>query len=97
TLASAACTHPNVEASVTDPQPPVLPHGLKASGTVEVSVTIAPNGTVTRTSVVKSSGSATIDDSVVAAARKSKYSPKVANCAPVEGSYIFRADFTPRP
>ena len=75
----------------------MLPHGLNVSGAAEVSVTIAPDGRVVKTSVVKSSGNATADNAVVTAARKSKYSPKIVNCAPVEGGYIFRADFKPGP
>ena len=96
-VVAAACAHPNAEATVTDPEPPILPHGLKVSGTVEVSVTIAPNGHVVKTSVVKSSGNTTADNAVVAAARKSKYSPKIVNCTPVEGGYIFQAKFQPAP
>ncbi|MGC1986414.1 MAG: M56 family metallopeptidase [Candidatus Cybelea sp.] len=96
-IVAASCAHPNVEATVTDPQPPILPHGLNVSGTTEVSVTIAPDGRVVKTSVVKSSGNTTADNAVVAAARKSKYSPKVVNCAPVQGDYVFRADFKPGP
>jgi len=96
-IVAASCAHPNVEATVTDPEPPTLPHGLNVSGTVEVSVTIAPDGRVVKTSIVKSSGNTTADNAVVTAARKSKYSPKVVNCEPVEGGYIFRADFKPGP
>jgi TonB family protein len=94
---AATCAHPDVEATVTDPEPPMLPHGLKVSGSAVVSVTLAPNGRVLKTSVVKSSGNQTADNAVLEAARKSKYSPKIAACAPVEGAYLFRADFKPSP
>jgi D-alanyl-D-alanine endopeptidase (penicillin-binding protein 7) len=96
-LLAAACAHPNAEASVRNPEPPMLPHGLKASGSVDVSVTISPSGRVTHTSIVKSSGNATIDDAVAEAARKSTYTPKMVNCLPVQGGYVFHADFEPRP
>lgn len=96
-LMAATCAHPNAEATVTDPEPPMLPHGLKVSGNAEVSVTIAPDGHVLKTSLLKSSGNTTADNAVVGASRKSKYSPKIVNCTPVEGSYIFQADFKPGP
>ena len=94
---AATCAHPNVDATVTDPEAPILPHGLKVSGSVEVSVTIAPDGHVVKTSLLKSSGIKTADTAVVEAALKSKYSPKIVNCSPVEGGYIFQADFKPAP
>lgn len=96
TTVAAACAHPNVDASVINAVPPVS-HGSKASGTVDVAVTIAPNGRVIHTSVLKSSGNATIDNYVVEAARKSTYSPKLVNCNPVAGSYVFQAEFAPSP
>jgi TonB family protein len=92
---AAACTHPNADALVRNAIAPSLPHGLKASGTVIVAVTIAPNGHPTNTKVQRSSGDAAIDNAVVTAARSSTYSPKVVNCTPVEGRYLFRADFAP--
>jgi bla regulator protein blaR1 len=94
---AAVCAVPNSDAVVRNAVAPSFPHGLKLSGTVEVGVTIAPNGHVVRTSVVRSSGNATIDAGVVAAARSSTYSPKVVSCTPVEGQYLFRADFAPSP
>jgi len=54
----AACANPNVEALVTKPAQPQMPHGLKAGGSAIVAVTIAPNGSVTRASVWESSGNA---------------------------------------
>ncbi len=80
-----------------NPTMPELPHGFKASGTVIVAVTISPSGHATSAKVQRSSGNATIDNAVVAAARSSTYSPKLVNCAPVEGHYLFRADFKPKP
>src|SRR5581483_7552447 len=96
-LLAATCAHPNVDAKIVTAQPPMLPHGLKATGKVNVLVTIAPNGHVTGTKVTHSSGNASIDDAVADAARKSTYSPKVAGCEPVEGQYVFQAQFAPSP
>ncbi len=94
-LVAAACPQPNVDAQVLKPAMPNVPHGLNVTATVEVGVTIAPNGKVIATSIVRSSGNATIDQAVVNAAMHSTYSPKLVNCAPVEGGYLFRADFKP--
>ncbi len=36
-----------------------------------------------------------IDQAALRAARQSTYSPKLVNCSPTTGDYIFRADFQP--
>jgi TonB family protein len=59
-------------------------------------VTIAPNGHATAATVVHASGYPAMDRAVVEAALKSTYSPKIVNCVPVQGSYLFRADFAPQ-
>jgi TonB family protein len=94
-VAAAACAKPNVDALVTEPAEPQMPHGLKAGGLAIVAVTIAPNGSVTRLNLWKSSGNAQIDRSVINAAQHSKYSPKLVDCKAVAGSYLFRATFKP--
>jgi TonB family protein len=91
----AVCAHPNVEASVTDPVAPQLPHSAKVAGSASVTVTIAADGSVAHAVVSKSSGNAEIDAAVLAAAERSKYSPQVANCSPVQGTYVFLAQFKP--
>lgn len=94
-MLAAACTRPNSDALVKTAAMPELPHGAKVRGFVNVVVTIAPNGQVVHTAVLHSSGNAAIDDAVVKAARQSTYSPKTVNCTPVQGSYVFHADFSP--
>jgi TonB family protein len=94
---AAACAQPNSEAHVVTAAAPEPPHGLKLQGTVNVVVTIAPSGHVTSASVVHSSGNAAIDGAVVDAARRSTYSPKIVNCTPVQGRYVFHAEFEPAP
>jgi TonB family protein len=94
-VATAACAKPNVDALVTEPAEPQMPHGVKAGGSVVLAVTIAPNGSVTHLSLRKSSGNAQIDRSAADAALHSKYSPKRVDCKAVVGSYLFRADFAP--
>ncbi|HVR47523.1 MAG TPA: M56 family metallopeptidase [Candidatus Binatia bacterium] len=94
---AAACADPNVDAQIQNAVAPSLPQGLRASGSVIIAVTIAPNGRVTNTKVMRSSGDAAIDSAVVTAARNSTYSPKLVSCTAVEGHYLFRADFKPGP
>ncbi|MFZ0033087.1 MAG: M56 family metallopeptidase [Candidatus Cybelea sp.] len=93
---AAACANPNVEAAVTNPARPVMPHGLHVSGKVEVAVTIDPTGQAVAAKFIHSSGYPAMDRAVVDAALKSTYSPKIVNCAPVQGAYLFRADFAPQ-
>ena len=93
---AAACAKPNVEATVTDPVAPVTPHGLHVSGNTVVDVTIDPNGHAIAAKILHSSGYPAMDQAVVEAARKSAYSPKIVNCAPAQGAYLFRADFAPQ-
>ena len=96
-LVAAACSKPNVEATVTLPAEPKVPHGTNLKGTASVimSVTISPSGNVVHVSIKKSSGNEQIDRAVAVAAEHSTYSPKLLNCKPVEGTYLFRADFQP--
>lgn len=93
---AAACAKPNVEATVTNPVAPVMPQGLHASGKIEVAVTIDPNGHAAAAKFVHASGFPAMDRAVVEAALKSTYSPKIVNCVPVQGNYLFRADFAPQ-
>jgi TonB family protein len=93
-LVAAACSQPNAEARVVSAAMPNVPRSLHVRATVEVAVTIAPNGKATGATFVHASGNATIDRAVVEAALHSTYSPKLVNCTPVQGSYLFRADFS---
>ncbi len=36
-----------------------------------------------------------IDQAALRAARESTYSPKLVDCSPTTGDYLFRADFQP--
>jgi protein TonB len=94
-----ACANPNVEATVTNPVQPDYPESARSLGlgavSVEVEVTVGPSGNLVGTKVYKSSNNMSIDQSALRAARQSTYSPKLINCAPTTGDYIFRADFQP--
>ena len=95
-LVAAACANPTAEARVVTAAEPALPQGLKMGGTVNVGVTIAPNGHVIRTTILRSSGNSRVDEAAVDAARHSTYSPKRVNCGAVAGSYLFHVEFAPK-
>ncbi len=94
-----ACANPNVEASVTNAVNPDYPESAKDLGlgavTVEVEVTVGPSGNLVSASVYKSANNMAIDQAALRAARQSTYSPKLVNCSPTTGDYLFRADFQP--
>jgi|HubBroStandDraft_2_1064218.scaffolds.fasta_scaffold228580_1 TonB family protein len=94
-----ACANPNVEATVTSPVQPDYPESAKDLGlgavSVEVEVTVGPSGNLVTASVYKSSNNMSIDQAALRAARQSTYSPKLINCSPTTGNYLFRADFQP--
>ncbi|HLX26442.1 MAG TPA: TonB family protein [Candidatus Cybelea sp.] len=95
--ASSACTAPNAEPKAIDPAAPDLPKSEMPPHKVSaiVAVTVGANGKPTAAKVYRSSGYPSVDRAVVIAAQKSKYSPKVVDCAPVQSTYLFRADFAP--
>ena len=78
---------------------PDYPESAKDIGigatTVQVEVTVGPSGNLVGTKIYKSSNNMAIDQAALRAARQSSYSPKLVDCQPVEGDYLFRADFQP--
>jgi TonB family protein len=94
-----ACANPNVEATVTNPVQPDYPESARDLGlgavTVEVEVTVGPSGNLITAKVYKSSSNMAIDQAALRAARQSTYSPKLVECSPTQGDYLFRADFQP--
>jgi TonB family protein len=93
-----ACKVPFQDATATDQVPPDYPESAKELGigdvTVLVEVTVGPTGSLDSASIYKSSINMDIDRNALRAARESRYSPKIVNCEPVSGTYLFRADFT---
>jgi TonB family protein len=95
-LVTMTCAHPNALPQCVSGSRPHLPVGLTFKGTVIVQVDVAPNGSAIRSRIWKTSGNAQIDQSVLDAAQHSRYSPMLLYCQPVEGEYLFRADFPPQ-
>ena len=97
--AKPACANPNQEATVTNPMQPEYPQSAQDMGlgpvTVLVQVTVGPTGSLVNAAINKSSGNMAIDQAALRAARQSQYAPKLVNCSPTTGDYIFRADFQP--
>jgi TonB family protein len=94
-----ACANPNQEASVTQPVAPDYPDSARDLGlgavTVLVQVTVGPTGNLLGEKVYQSSNNMAIDQAALRAARQSSYAPKLVNCQPTQGDYIFRAEFQP--
>ena len=94
-----ACANPNVEATVTNAVQPDYPESARDLGlgavSVEIEVTVGPSGNLISATVYKSASNMAIDQAALRAARQSAYSPKLINCQPTTGNYLFRADFQP--
>ena len=92
-----SCADPNrdaVASNVVSPEYPSSPSGM-GGVTVLSAVTIDANGSVSHASVAQGSGNAAIDQAALRAARESSYKPRLENCVPSAGTYIFRAEFSP--
>ena len=74
---------------------PDEPRGVKINGTTIAVVIVASSGSVVRASIWKTSGNAQVDQSVLDAAKRGRYSPKLMDCRPVEGEYLFHPDYAP--
>lgn len=98
-VAQAACKNPNAPPQALDPAAPDLPksqmpaHNVSAVVAVKVGADGKPHGVT----IYKSSGNANVDRAVITAAEKSTYTPRLVNCAPHSGVYLFKADFAPSP
>lgn len=94
---ASSCATPNADPTALSAAMPDLPKSETPNHKVTalVTVTIAPSGKPTAAHIYRSSGYAAVDRSVITAALKSTYSPKMANCVAVTGTYLFRADFAP--
>ncbi len=82
--------------SVTQPEFPASAAATTTrTVTVLVEVIVDEYGKVQSLRIKTSSGSLALDDAAMRAANATTYSPKIVNCKPVSGTYVFRADFSP--
>ncbi len=94
---ASACSVPNADAKVVTAVAPEIPHSAgPLQGYVNILVTIAPNGAVSKAAVEHTSGNGQVDAAVLKAAKSSTYSPARQNCVPATGSYLFHAEFAPQ-
>ncbi len=93
-----SCPNPNVNATTTNPVQPDYPESARDLGlgpvTVQIEVTLAASGNLISASVYKSANNMALDQAALRAARQTTYSPKLVDCKPVTGTYLFTADFT---
>jgi hypothetical protein len=94
---ASAC--PTVLAQLVEPVQPNLPADIAQSDAppfeIDILVTVGPDGSVVATKPWRPSLYLSAVAAAMAAARESTYKPKMVNCKPVTGDYLFRADFTP--
>jgi TonB family protein len=93
--ASITCTA--VPASISAAAPAELPTiaaEQNVTGITEVRIDLDAAGRLTKSSVLASSGNRWIDRAALRAARSSRYSAEVRDCAPAGGAYAFVVDFT---
>jgi TonB family protein len=60
-----------------------------------LNVLVAPDGTIEKVEVIKSSGNLSFDMASVQAAKRSVFRPEMLDCKPVEGTALFRTSLTP--
>jgi TonB family protein len=93
----SSCTRPDTPVTLLQAESPDLPAAARDLGPgpikVQVLVTVDASGNVVKTGISKSSTNFAVDQAAVRAARKSKYAPKLVNCQPVQGDYLFEASF----
>ncbi len=62
---------------------------------VQVEVTVGPSGSLEGATIYSGSGNSAIDREALRVARESTYRPKIVNCEPTSGSYLYLVDFVP--
>lgn len=92
-----ACAVPFKDVTMLRPVTPEYPDAARAMHlgpvVVIITITVTAKAEVAGASIVQTSGTPIIDMAALLAARQSTYSPKIANCSPVAGTYMFRANF----
>lgn len=94
-----ACKTPYQDATAVNPMTPDYPDSAREMGLgevqVAVEVTIGPSGNLMDAKIAQSSNNMAIDQAALSAARGSTYAPKIVNCQPVVGTYLFKVTFDP--
>jgi TonB family protein len=89
----------NRDATVSHQVPPDYPESARESGlgqvTAGIRVYITPQGTIASLRVVNSTGNGDLDQAAIRGAAESTYSPRMKNCKPTFGLYLFKVTFDP--
>jgi hypothetical protein len=99
-LPMKSCSHPFLPAGVRDAVQPVMPAMLGGGEVVFrptvslIEVAIDSNGKLVDAWVFAQSGYPKLDEAALTAARKTTYAPAISYCRPVNGTYLYRSDFT---
>jgi TonB family protein len=62
-------------------------------GRPRVLVSLAPDGTVTDTTILESSGYPVLDNAALATTRATKFRPEIRDCIAIAGSYVYAVNF----
>jgi TonB family protein len=60
-----------------------------------VFVVVGSDGKVVAAKILKPSGDFSFDAASIRAAKSSTYTPKLVDCKPIEGTFLFRTSLTP--
>lgn len=89
----------NRDATTTTAAPPDYPEAARAAGLgptmVSVRVYLSPKGTISELRVANSSGNVYLDQAAIRAAAQSTFSPRIKNCKPTFGLYLYKVTFNP--
>lgn len=95
---AGACVDPNAAAAVrSTPAPPDIPTSARENskrGVAQIRVALSVTGAVTGAAVEASTGNGALDQIALEFAKGATYSPALAQCKAVAGSYLFRVKFT---
>jgi TonB family protein len=69
------------------------PEARRLSATV--FVVVGSDGKVVTAKILKTSGDASFNAASIRAAKSSTYTPKLVDCKPTEGTFLFRTSLTP--
>lgn len=92
----APCNRPVAVLGFVTPDYPDAARDLHlGERTALIDVLVNANGKVAQERIQQSSGNSALDQASIAAAYQTTYSPKVVDCKPVEGHYLFKVTFDP--
>ncbi|MGH7737468.1 MAG: TonB family protein [Candidatus Tyrphobacter sp.] len=95
----ASCANPYRQATVADEAQANYPEAAQELGlgevTVSVKVTVGASGRLLAETIVQSGHNGEIDREALRVARDSTYAPKLVNCVPTTGEYLFLVTFSP--